>query len=102
MHNNTNPMSKQYTQIAFDFENQDQFELLVAQLSELGFEGFNEEEAATGINNGVGMSSVLGTTAGLGNGAGHCKTYILSTDYLEKNIEIDLNNIFSLIGLNYY
>jgi ribosomal protein L11 methyltransferase len=94
-------MSKQYTQIAFDFENQDQFELLVAQLSELGFEGFNEEEAATGINNGVGMSSVLGTTAGLGNGAGHCKTYILSTDYLEKNIEIELNNIFSLIGLKY-
>jgi ribosomal protein L11 methyltransferase len=101
MHNNTKPMSKQYTQIAFDFENQDQFELLVAQLSELGFEGFNEEEAATGINNGVGMSSVLGTTAGLGNGAGQCKTFMLSTDYYEKNIEINLNNIFSLIGINY-
>jgi hypothetical protein len=42
-------MPKEYIQIAFDFENQDQFELLVAQLSSLGFEGFNEEEAATGI-----------------------------------------------------
>jgi ribosomal protein L11 methyltransferase len=94
-------MSKEYTQIAFDFENQDQFEILVAQLSALGFDGFNEEEAATGINNGVGMSSVLGTTAGLGNGAGHCKTFILSTDYLENNIEIELNKIFSLIKLNY-
>ena len=55
-------MSKEYIQIAFDFENQEQFEIMVAQLAELGFEGFNEEETATGINNGVGMSSVLGTT----------------------------------------
>ena len=74
-------MLKEYIQIAFDFENQDQFEIGVALLSNLGFEGFNEEELATGINNGVGMSSVLGTTAGLGAGAGHCKTFILSTEY---------------------
>ncbi len=94
-------MPKEYIQIAFDFDNQDQFEILVAQLSNLGFDGFNEEEAATGINNGVGMSSVLGTSAGLGSGAGHCKTYILSSDYLENNIEIELNKIFSLIGLKY-
>jgi ribosomal protein L11 methyltransferase len=94
-------MPKEYIQIAFDFENQDQFEILVAQLSNLGFDGFNEEEAATGINNGVGMSSVLGTTAGLGEGAGHCKTFILSTEYIDNNIEIELNNIFSLIGLKY-
>ena len=45
-------MSKEYIQIAFDFENQDQFEMLVAQLSALGFEGFNEEEASQGINDG--------------------------------------------------
>ncbi len=95
-------MPKEYIQIAFDFDNQDQFEILVAQLSNLGFDGFNEEEVATGINNGVGMSSVLGTSAGLGSGAGHCKTYILSSDYLENNIEIELNNIFSLIGLKYF
>jgi ribosomal protein L11 methyltransferase len=94
-------MPKEYIQIAFDFDNQAQFELLVAQLADLGFDGFNEEEAATGINNGVGMSSVLGTSAGLGAGAGHCKTFILSTEYLENNIEIKLNNIFSLIGLKY-
>ena len=67
MHYNS-PMSKEYVQIAFNFDNQDQFELLVAQLSNIGFDGFNEEEAATGINNGVGMSSVLGSTAGLGAG----------------------------------
>ena len=94
-------MSKEYIQIAFDFQNQDQFDILVAQLADLGFDGFNEEEAATGINNGVGMSSVLGTTAGLGAGAGHCKTFIVATDYLENNIENELNKIFTQHNLNY-
>jgi len=95
-------MSKEYIQIAFDFENQDQLEILVAQLSHLGFDGFNEEEAATSINNGVGMSSVLGTSAGLGEGAGHCKTFILQQDYMVHNIENELNNIFSLHNLKYF
>lgn len=94
-------MPKEYIQIAFDYQNQDQFEMLVAQLANLGFDGFNEEEAATGINNGVGMSSVLGTSAGLGKGAGHCKTFILSTEYIENNIEDELNNIFNLHNLTY-
>ena len=94
-------MSKEYIQIAFDFENQDQFEILVAQLSNLGFDGFNEEEVASSINNGVGMSSVLGTSAGLGEGAGHCKTFILQQDYMVNNIEDELNNIFSLHNLKY-
>ncbi len=94
-------MSKEYIQIAFDFENQDQLEILVAQLSNLGFDGFNEEEAATSINNGVGMSSVLGTSAGLGEGPGHCKTFILQQDYMANNIEDELNNIFSLHNLKY-
>jgi len=94
-------MSKEYIQIAFDFQNQDQFEILVAQLSNLGFDGFNEEEAATGINNGVGMSSILGTTAGLGAGAGHCKTFILASDYVDNNIEINLNNLFNQYDLTY-
>ena len=94
-------MPKEYIQIAFDFDNQVQFELLVAQLSDLGFDGFNEEEAATGINNGVGMSSILGTTAGLGAGAGHCKTFILASEYFENNIEIELNNIFNQYNLKY-
>jgi ribosomal protein L11 methyltransferase len=94
-------MQKEYIQIAFDFDNQHQFELLVAQLSDLGFDGFNEEEAATGINNGVGMSSILGTSAGLGAGAGHCKTFILASEYLEYNIEIELNNIFNQHHLTY-
>jgi ribosomal protein L11 methyltransferase len=99
--NQNKHMPKEYIQIAFDFDNQDQFEILVAQLSNLGFDGFNEEEAATGINNGVGMSSVLGTSAGLGSGAGHCKTFILATEYQENNIEIELNNIFNNIDLTY-
>jgi ribosomal protein L11 methyltransferase len=94
-------MPKEYIQIAFDFKSQDQFELLVAQLSDLGFDGFNEEEAATGINNGVGMSSVLGTSAGLGEGAGHCKTFILASDYIDNKIEIDLNKIFNQHLLSY-
>lgn len=94
-------MSKEYIQIAFDFKDQDQFEILVAQLADLGFDGFNEEEAATGINNGVGMSSVLGSTAGLGAGAGHCKTYILSKDFEEQQIEKELEIIFKQNNLTY-
>ena len=95
-------MPKEYTQIAFDFENQDQFEILVAQLSDLGFDGFNEEEAATGINNGVGMSSVLGTSAGLGAGAGHCKTFILSADFEAQELDKELEIIFKQHNLKYY
>jgi ribosomal protein L11 methyltransferase len=94
-------MSKEYIQIAFDFKDQDQFEMLVAQLAELGFDGFNEEELATGINNGVGMSSVLGTTTGLGAGAGHCKTFILATDFEEQVVEKELDIIFNQYNLTY-
>jgi ribosomal protein L11 methyltransferase len=94
-------MSKEYIQIAFNFNDQDQFDILVAQLADLGFDGFNEEELATGINNGVGMSSILGSTAGLGTGAGHCKTYILMDEYIENNLEESLNIIFNQIGLTY-
>lgn len=94
-------MPKSYIQIAFNFNSQDQFELLVAQLADLGFDGFNEEEAATGINNGVGMSSVLGATTGLGAGAGQCKTFISSTDFEAKGIEKELEIIFKQHSLTY-
>jgi len=94
-------MSKEYVQIAFDFKDQDQFEMLVAQLAELGFDGFNEEEAATGINNGVGMSSILGATSGLGAGAGHCKTFILATDFEGQGVEKELDIIFNKHSLTY-
>jgi len=94
-------MPKEYIQIAFDFDNQDQFELMVAQLADLGFDGFNEEEAATGINNGVGMSSVLGTTGGLGAGAGHCKTFILASDFEAQYLENELEIIFKQHNLTY-
>ncbi len=94
-------MPKEYIQIAFDFNNQDQFEMLVAQLAELGFDGFNEEEAATGINNGVGMSSILGTAAGLGAGAGHCKTFILTTEFDAKELANELEIIFKQHNLTF-
>jgi ribosomal protein L11 methyltransferase len=47
------------------------------------------------------MSSILGTTAGLGAGAGHCKTFILASDYVDNNIEINLNNLFNQYDLTY-
>jgi ribosomal protein L11 methyltransferase len=88
-------MTKEYIQIAFDFDNQEQFEILVAQLSNLGFDGFNEEASSAGINDGVNMSTALG------EGAGHCKTFILSSEYHDNNIEIELNNIFNLNSIKY-
>ena len=88
-------MTKEYIQIAFDFDHQEQFEMLVAQLSELGFDGFNEEELSVGINDGVQMANELG------KGAGHCKTYILATEFEANNIENELNNIFKQYSLTY-
>ena len=94
-------MSKSYIQIAFNFNTQEQLDMLVAQLAELGFDGFNEEEAATGINNGVGMSSILGVSSGLGAGSGHCKTFILSTEFEAQEIEKELEIIFNQHNLTY-
>jgi len=88
-------MSKEYIQIAFDFERQDQFEMIVAQLSALGFEGFNEEEASKGINDGVKMSN------GLGAGAGHCKTFILTAEFEANYVQNELDNIFKQYSLTY-
>ena len=88
-------MSKEYIQIAFNFDNQEQFEMLVAQLSTLGFEGFNEEEASQGINDGVKMSNKLG------EGAGHCKTFVLKTDFEANLLDIELDIIFKQHSLTY-
>ena len=88
-------MTKEYIQIAFDFDHQEQFEMLVAQLSELGFDGFNEEELSVGINDGVQMANELG------KGAGHCKTYILATEFEAKNIDNELDIIFKQHNINY-
>jgi len=88
-------MSKEYIQIAFNFENQDQFEILVAQLSALGFEGFNEEEASKGINDGVKMS------ISLGEGAGHCKTFILNTEFEANLLNNELDIIFKQNNIKY-
>jgi ribosomal protein L11 methyltransferase len=89
-------MSKEYIQIAFDFSNQDQFELLVAELSELGFEGFNEEQLEEGRNDGVDL---LG---GLGVGGGHCKTFMLKDLYEAEQVQNELDIIFNQYELTYY
>ena len=88
-------MSKEYIQIAFDFSNQEQFELLVAELSELGFEGFNEEELEEGQNDGVDLSN------GLGLGAGHCKTYMLVAQFEAELVQNELDIIFNQYNLTY-
>ena len=88
-------MSKEYIQIAFDFSNQDQFELLVAELSELGFEGFNEEELEEGRNDGVDLSGRLGI------GAGHCKTFMLADQFEAELVQNELDIIFNQHHLTY-
>ena len=88
-------MSKEYIQIAFDFSNQDQFDMLVAELSELGFEGFNEEALEEGQNDGVDLSN------GLGVGAGHCKTYMLADQFEAEFVQNELDIIFNQYNLTY-
>ena len=88
-------MSKEYIQIAFDFSNQDQFELLVAELSELGFEGFIEEELEEGRNDGVDLSGRLGI------GAGHCKTFMLADQFETELVQNELDIIFNQYHLTY-
>jgi ribosomal protein L11 methyltransferase len=88
-------MSNEYIQIAFDFSNQDQFDMLVAELSELGFEGFNEEELQDGQNDGVDLSN------GLGIGAGHCKTFMIKDIYEADQVQNELDIIFNKYDLTY-
>jgi ribosomal protein L11 methyltransferase len=88
-------MSKEYIEIAFDFSNQEQYELLVAELVELGFEGFNEEELEEGQNDGVNLSN------GLGVGAGHCKTFMLSNQFQGELVQNELDIIFNRYNLTY-
>jgi ribosomal protein L11 methyltransferase len=88
-------MSKEYIEIAFDFSNQEQYELLVAELVELGFEGFNEEELEEGQNDGVDLSN------GLGIGAGHCKTFMLSNQFEAELVQNELDIIFNKYSLTY-
>jgi len=88
-------MPKEYIQIAFEFSNQDQFELLVAELSELGFEGFNEEELEDSKNDGVDL------TNGLGVGAGHCNTFMLADQFEAELVQNELDIIFNQYHLTY-
>lgn len=69
-------MTKEYIEIGFDFTTQDQLGLLIAQLSEMGFDGFNEEQ-------------------------NHCKAYILSSELDKEEVENNLNNIFNQYTLTY-
>ncbi len=88
-------MSKEYIQIEFDFNNQEQFDMLVAELADLGFDGFNEEELRPGQNDGVALSN------GLGIGAGHCKTFMLADQFEVNQVQNELDIIFNKYGLNY-
>ena len=88
-------MSKEYIEIAFDFSNQEQYELLVAELVVLGFEGFNEEELEEGRNDGVALSN------GLGIGAGHCKTFMLKDKFEADKVQNELDKIFNQYHLTY-
>lgn len=69
-------MSKEYIEIAFHFDHQEQLDMLVAYLAVLGFDGFNEE----------------GNT---------CKTFIDATVYTEEALEIELNEIFKQYNITY-
>lgn len=88
-------MSKEYIQIEFDFNNQDQFDMLVAELAELGFDGFNEEELEEGRNDGVAL------TNGLGVGAGHCKTFMLASQFEAEAVQNELDIIFNKYSLTF-
>jgi ribosomal protein L11 methyltransferase len=88
-------MSKEYIQIEFDFNNQEQFDMLVAELADLGFDGFNEEELRPGQNDGVALSN------GLGIGAGHCKTFMLADQFEEDQVQNELDIIFNKYVLTY-
>lgn len=88
-------MSKEYIQIAFNFNNQDQFDMLVAQLANLGFDGFNEEEMGLSVNNGVEVAHELGI------GSGHCKTFMHVNDFEAKGIANELDIIFKQHNLTY-
>ncbi len=88
-------MSKEYIQIEFDFNNQEQFDMLVAELADLGFDGFNEEELRPGQNDGVALSN------GLGIGAGHCKTFMLADQFDVNQVQNELDIIFNKYNLTY-
>ena len=70
-------MTKEYIEISFYFTSQDQLGLVIAQLSEMGFDGFNEDQD-------------------------HCKAYILSSEldkeeakeFIEKYGNIYQTNFF--------
>ena len=67
----------------------------MAELSELGFEGFNEEELEEGRNDGVDLSGRLGI------GAGHCKTFMLADQFDAELIQNELDIIFNQHHLTY-
>jgi ribosomal protein L11 methyltransferase len=69
-------MPKEYIEIAFNFDNQEQLDMLVAYLAVLGFDGFNEE----------------------GN---QCKTFIDASEFTAEEWGKELNEIFNQYNLTY-
>lgn len=70
-------MTKEYIEISFPFESQEQLDMLIATLSSMGLEGFNEESNT-------------------------CKAYMLSSDFTQNLNENDLNILFQQYGIKYY
>lgn len=69
-------MTKQYIEINFSFNDETQLGHIIASLTALGFDGFNEESTT-------------------------CKGYILATEFEEQNIENELNILFKQYSTTY-
>lgn len=69
-------MTKEYIEISFPFESQEQLAILIASLSSMGLEGFYEESNS-------------------------CKAYMLCSDFTQNLNENDLNILFQQYGLKY-
>lgn len=70
-------MTKEYIEISFPFASQEQLDILIASLSSMGLEGFNEESNS-------------------------CKAYMLCSDFAQNINEEDLNILFQQHNIKYY
>jgi ribosomal protein L11 methylase PrmA len=69
-------MTKEYIEISFPFASQEQLDILIASLSSMGLEGFNEESNS-------------------------CKAYMLCSDFAQNVNENDLNILFQQHDIKY-
>lgn len=69
-------MTKEYIEISFPFTSEEQLNRIIASLTAMGFEGFNEE-------------------------VDFCRAYLLKSEYAQNLIENDLNILFQQYDINY-